>query len=241
MREMQKALVLPSVNEERFLAIMSGAEVALAEATEMVDILNLRSDADAYSAMLAAKGAGPYAQRVKVYQLKCERKAGDILNVFPAGDGPKPAGAPAGYKNAAAAAEELGITRMMRQSWQREARLPDRIFSAWVKDLLENNIEVSQRALLRLARPTVAPSPPEKPLTILDRWAETLKELSDILYSIGTYRTAKEAKLHLSYAKHAVAGVTTMLADAKALVRGILDAYNDTVGGNLSIAGETPA
>lgn len=36
-------------------------------------------------------------------------------------------------------------------------------------------------------------------------------------------------------------GINIPIEDSVILARGILDAYNDTVGGNLSIAGETPA
>lgn len=36
-------------------------------------------------------------------------------------------------------------------------------------------------------------------------------------------------------------GINLPIKDAVILVHGILDAYNDTVGGNLHIAGETPA
>lgn len=204
MTEMNRQLTVPDLNKVKALAILSRAEAALAEATDINDILQLREDGAAFAAMATAKKMGDVAQQAKVFQLRAERKAGDWLVVQPRNRGVRPEDRSSRAPTFEELVDGLGLQRATATRWQVMARIPDRIFSAWVKDCLVEGEEISQRAFLRLAKPTAPPSPPEKPLSLLDQLADAFKEVNRLGHLLGSPTDAKQAREYLGYTRQSI-------------------------------------
>src|SRR3990167_8154253 len=117
------------------LTELSKAETALAKASDIVQMKQLRDQAAALAVLAEAQGFEHAAQQAKIFQLKAERKAGEWLGKH----GPKPGNpqlSPRGTigqtpkevshegTHIAESLDDLGISRNQSSRWQLEATVP---------------------------------------------------------------------------------------------------------------------
>jgi len=123
---------------------LSKAEQALAEASDILDILELRSKAKAIEVIAAAEQLGELAQKAKVFQLKAERKAGLWLqeNIKP--------GRPS--QDGKVTLNDLQISYNDSSRWQLMAKIPEDKFYAWLDERLAKGHEITAGGLRAYAR-----------------------------------------------------------------------------------------
>ena len=128
------------------LAQITKAEAALASASDIVDILDLRTKAKAVEVVALAEGCGEVAQQAKIIQLKAERKAGGWLhdNIT--------RGRPLMYQDGNINLDDLQINRHQSSRWQLIATIPDERFDDWIDDKLSSGQEVTAGGARNLAR-----------------------------------------------------------------------------------------
>jgi hypothetical protein len=123
---------------------LSKAEQALAEAGDIVDILELRTKAKAVEVIAIAENLGEIAQQAKIFQIRAERKAGAWLT-----DHIKP-GRPTGEETVKL--EDLEISYNDSSRWQLMAKVPDAKFVAWVDERLSRGQEITSGGLRMYAK-----------------------------------------------------------------------------------------
>ncbi len=128
------------------LAQINKAEAALASASDIVDILGLRTKAKAIEVVALAEGFGEVAQQAKIFQLKAERKAGYWLkeNISP--------GRPKSSQNARVKLDDLEIDYSQSSRWQLMASIPETKFNGWLDDRLAKGQEITAGGLRNYAR-----------------------------------------------------------------------------------------
>ena len=204
----QTAVVVQDLEKSKAMALLSKAEAALAETVEIEPMLQLRGAAAGVEAMALALKSPELAEKAKIFQLKCERRAGSWLLDFGPDEGrPSKLGCvhPSFYT-------DLGITYRLRKIWQMMARKSDRDFEKWIRDLQSEGEEISQRAFLRYAAPAPEPKPhvAEKALSILDRLTDSIKATMAILHELGTIKSRSQLPERLAQARYALGLVDTM-------------------------------
>ncbi len=134
---------------ETALAKIDVAKRALAEAQDLSDILEIRDQAGAVHAYAVAKGARQAAQYAKEVELRAERKAGAFLAAM------KDAGEIVAHRPAEVSQgvtlPELGIERIQSSRWQTMAQVPEEQFEAWLAESLQEDKDITQVGLIRLA------------------------------------------------------------------------------------------
>lgn len=123
---------------------LSKAEQALAEAGDIIDILDLRTKAKAIETIAVAEHLGDIAQQAKVFQIKAERKAGEWLmaNIRP--------GRPT--EDDTVKLTDLDITYNDSSRWQLIARLDEAKFQGWLDERLSKGQEVTAGGLHAYAK-----------------------------------------------------------------------------------------
>lgn len=150
---------------------ISKIETALAEATEFIDVLDIRDAAKAATILAEARGMGDVAQDAKIIQLKAERKAGAFLDGLERGQENQYTKVASNNvlppaSEYAQALEENNLGKMTSSRWQKLAEIPDDDFKKWVQESKDSGKEITQAGALRYqaakARP-LAKSAPELP------------------------------------------------------------------------------
>lgn len=122
------------------LVRLSRAEQALAEAGDILDILELRSKAKAIAIIAIAENLGDLAQQAKIFQIKAERKAGVWLseNIRP--------GRPTTGDDIIKL-EDLDITYNDSSRWQLMAKVEEEKFNEWLDERLLKGHEITAGGL----------------------------------------------------------------------------------------------
>jgi hypothetical protein len=129
------------------LALISRAERALAEATDLTELMDLRAMGKGAEAAAIALGLGDVAQRAKVFQVRAERKAGAWLADHIPHNG--------GGARAQAGRVTLGdleIDHHASSRWQELAGIPEEKFHAYLDEHIARGWEVTSGGLRSYAR-----------------------------------------------------------------------------------------
>ena len=126
------------------LAQINKAEQALSAASDIVDILELRTKAKAVEVIAVAQGYADVAQQAKVFQLKAERKAGSWLgnNIQHGGN----------TRSHRVTLNDLDISKNESSRWQLMASVPDEKFYGWLDERVAKGQEVTAGGLRNYAR-----------------------------------------------------------------------------------------
>lgn len=129
--------------------------MALAAATNMKDVLQIRDKAEAIRVYTKAIGESLHAQNAAAeIKLRAERKAGELLRDTEKAKPGRP------QKNGSTmepitenqpTLEDLGIGKTQSHRWQREASVPEEVFEAHVARCANEQIELTQASVLQLA------------------------------------------------------------------------------------------
>lgn len=131
------------------MSVLAGIRRALAEATDLDEICDLRDRAEAirHCVKTAAFGLKLQNQAAEL-KLCCERRAGQILAETPLQGGDRRSE----NGNHRATLEDMGISRSQSSRWQREGSLPEEDFVRYVQQSNEEGRELTANGLLHLAR-----------------------------------------------------------------------------------------
>jgi len=126
------------------ITAISKAEQALAQANDIVEILDLRTQAKAIEVVAIAQGYAEIAQKAKIFQIKAERKAGWWLseNIQWGGDA----------SSHRVTLSDLDISKHESSRWQLMSKVPEEKFVLWVDDRLASDQEITAGGLRMYAR-----------------------------------------------------------------------------------------
>jgi ParB family chromosome partitioning protein len=128
------------------LARISEAMKALTAAKSLDDVLQIRDQAEALRVYVrAASDSLEAANAAAEIKLRAERKAGVLLAAM---EKPKNQHADT---TMVSALNKLGVTPNQSSRWQREARVPEEQFQAYVESCNESCQELTQAGLLKIA------------------------------------------------------------------------------------------
>lgn len=129
------------------LTHLTTAQQALARATTLSEILDIKDKAGAIRSYMKAAGESLVVQnQAAELKLRAERKAGALLAEME-----KPVNQHGGNTMLPLLAD-LGITKMQSSRWQQEAKVADDVFEKFVAKTIESGEELTQSALLKVAR-----------------------------------------------------------------------------------------
>jgi ParB family chromosome partitioning protein len=135
------------------IARISEARRALAAASTLEDVMQIRDKAEALRVYVKAAAAGLEAANAAAeIKLRAERKAGEMLAAIEKRDG----GDAARARSQAAtelppSLDDLGLTKDQSSRWQREAKVPEEEFEAYIESCCYEGKEVTQAGLLKIA------------------------------------------------------------------------------------------
>jgi hypothetical protein len=133
-------------NPTTTLARISEAMKALVAAKTLDDVLQIRDQAEALRVYIkAASDSLEAANAASEIKLRAERKAGEMLAEVTGGSGRKEKSHDATFLS------DLGVSRDQSSRWQRQARVEDDDFEAYLRDCQKHAREVTQAGLLKLA------------------------------------------------------------------------------------------
>jgi phage N-6-adenine-methyltransferase len=133
------------------LAKISQARRALAEASTLHDVLQIRDKAEALRVYVKAAGEGLETQNAAAeFKLRAERKAGAMLAAMQKQAGARGAGKKV-ESHDVTPLSDLGISRTRSARWQREAKVSDSDFEAYISACRDEDREVTQAGLLKIA------------------------------------------------------------------------------------------
>jgi ParB family chromosome partitioning protein len=136
------------------LAKISQARRALAAASTLQDVMQIRDQAEALRVYVkAASKSLDAANDAAEIKLLAERKAGIMLSSTPKSKGGRPEKT-ADVMSAVCAATvlaDLGVTQKQSSRWQREAKVPEDKFAEYVTECRRSGREVTQAGLLKIA------------------------------------------------------------------------------------------
>lgn len=126
------------------LAQINKAEATLAAASDIVDILDLRTMAKAVEVVALAESFGDVAQSAKIFQLKAERRAGSWLseNIQRGGNA----------KSHHVTLADVEVSRKDSSRWQLMATVEEERFNDWIDDRVAKGQEVTAGGLRNYAR-----------------------------------------------------------------------------------------
>lgn len=126
---------------------LSAAKQALSKATSLSDVLEIKDKAAAIRTYMKAAGESLLVQnQAAELKLRAERKAGEMLAEMELPDGRPPKNG-----DGVSPLESLGITKKQSSRWQKEAAVPEEEFTAFVAEVNQKGIELTQAALLKKA------------------------------------------------------------------------------------------
>jgi hypothetical protein len=142
---------------DKALALIDKAEQMLEEASELTDVIDFRKTMSAAAVAAHVLGFKEAAQKAKIYQLKAERKAGEMLATM------KENGERAGRGNpqlsqipTPAVFDDFGVTTQDASRWQQIAALPKEKFDGWIDEQVKNGWEITLGGLRNYAKSSVA-------------------------------------------------------------------------------------
>ena len=126
------------------LAQINKAEQALSAASDIVEILELRTMAKAVEVVALAESFGDVAQQAKIFQLRAERRAGMWLgeNIHRGGNS----------KSHHVTLADIEVSRKDSSRWQLMSTVPDEKFHGWIDDRIATGQEVTAGGLRNYAR-----------------------------------------------------------------------------------------
>jgi phage N-6-adenine-methyltransferase len=136
------------------LSRISEARRALTAAKSLDDVLQIRDQAEALRVYVkAASDSLEAANAAAEIKLRAERKAGDMLAAMEKNKGGRPTEKTAGTvpEVLAPSLSDLGIKEDQSRRWQREAKVPEEQFEAYVASCNESSQELTQAGLLKIA------------------------------------------------------------------------------------------
>jgi len=130
---------------------ISRMKLALREAGEMVDVLDIKDAAMAANALATARNMGEVAQEAKEVQIRAERKGGTFLEEYERGKPPgkKISNSVLPISEYAQALEDNNISKMSSSRWQKMASIPEEKFDKIINDMKDSGKELSQAGVLR--------------------------------------------------------------------------------------------
>lgn len=173
------------------IANITAAKRALAKASTLDEVLEIRDKAEAIRAYVRAAAESLDAQNAAAdIKLRAERKAGELLaemekqkNQYTAGNTMLPA------------LNNLGITKMQSSRWQLAAQLPEEEYMRLVTSCNDAGKELTQVAVLRAARiysfgeseaiETQEHTSKNENLSLLDLIAMARAAVADLVESFG--------------------------------------------------------
>lgn len=133
------------------IARISEARRALAAASTLEDVMQIRDKAEALRVYVKAAAAGLEAANAAAeIKLRAERKAGEMLAAMEK----NPGGGDQSTGNGVLpvpSLDDLGIDKMQSSRWQREAKVPEEEFEAYIESCCYEGKEVTQAGLLKIA------------------------------------------------------------------------------------------
>ena len=137
--------------ESTVLTELSKAELALAKASSLIEMKQLRDQAAALGVLADAQGFERAAQQAKIFQLKAERKAGEWLSQHSRPEG-RPRKLGHDVRVISSTLEEAGLSPKKAYRWQLEAKVPEPEFRKWLGHLADQGTEISAAGLQRFAK-----------------------------------------------------------------------------------------
>lgn len=135
-----------ATNTFKGLACISAAKSALAKASTIDDVKEIRDKAEAIRMYVRAAGESLQVQNAAAdIKLRAERKAGEMLSAMELKPGKKPIGDTMSLI-------ELGIDKKQSSRWQLAASLPEDDYESLVLKSQENGTELTQSLVLRAAK-----------------------------------------------------------------------------------------
>jgi phage N-6-adenine-methyltransferase len=130
---------------------IQAATTAIAEAGNLADVLRLHDQASALEAFVkAAKDSLATSNAATALKLRCERRAGELLEAMEIKPGPKSIADNVSAIHAVGL-EELGVSQAQSSRWQREAKVDEETFEQYVTTCNEKGVELTQAGLLKIA------------------------------------------------------------------------------------------
>lgn len=139
--------------EQTTLARISEARHALAAASTLQDVVQMRDQAEAFRRCIEAVGGSKQvADAAGELKLRAERKAGEMLAAMDDARGRNQHTKEDGNTMLPSSLEDLGIDKMQSSRWQREAKVSEEDFEAYLeKCRTDPKGEVTQAGLLKIA------------------------------------------------------------------------------------------
>lgn len=131
---------------------INAAKLALSQASDIYQILEIRDRAAAMAAYADAKGAAEAANYAKEVQLRAERKAGEFLREMPKNQGVKLGGNTMLPPGNEPTYSDLGIHKMQAQRWQLAADLPEEQFEQIISTAIDTGKELTAKEVLNAAK-----------------------------------------------------------------------------------------
>lgn len=126
---------------------ISQAKTALAEAVDIISILDIRDKAMAMSTYYDAQNAGEAANMAKEVQLRAERKAGEFLKDVPREQGKRTDTSTQTGSKLQAVLDASSISKTEAGRWQTSSELPEQEFEKYIAGAKElTSAEVLKRA-----------------------------------------------------------------------------------------------
>ena len=138
--------------ESTALAKINQASLALASAKNLDDVLRIRDQAEALRIYIkAASDSLQAANAAAEIKLRAERRAGELLAGMekPLNQHDKVAG----NSVLPATLESVGVSKMQSSRWQKEAKVDEDVFEGYIRECNDEQREVTQAGLLKLAEP----------------------------------------------------------------------------------------
>ena len=134
------------------IARISEARRALAAASTLEDVMQIRDKAEALRVYVKAAAAGLEAANAAAeIKLRAERKAGEMLAAMDDSRGRNQHTKEDGNTELPSSLDDLGIDKMQSSRWQREAKVPEEEFEAYIESCCYEGKEVTQAGLLKIA------------------------------------------------------------------------------------------
>jgi hypothetical protein len=139
---------MSTAEESRALALMASMKVALAQETNLDNLIRLQGQAEAVRCLVKKAKLGlDMHNEAAAFKLRAERRAGEMLGALNLRGGSRSAKSHDGTLRL----QDLGITRNQSARWQREAAVPEAEFEAYLEEAQAEGKEVTAAELLRRA------------------------------------------------------------------------------------------
>lgn len=164
--------------------IFDNAERALSEAYSLVDVVNVRDQAEALRTLGARQRRGlDWQNRAAEIKIRAERKAGEILATMPRDSGGRPSKENSRHDGGSFMTftdtiTEVGIPETTARRWQEVAAIPEPLFEERIAEVkLEG--ELTTTGLLRSLKPLMSSETPEwyTPPAIIERAVKVLGKI----------------------------------------------------------------